>query len=44
MNDPEEKIVCAVCGDDRDVVFDDDGTPICCDCLFENETYDINQP
>ena len=29
---------CCICRDEEDLVFDDDGELICCDCLFERET------
>jgi hypothetical protein len=28
---------CVVCGTIEDIVYDEDGDPICTDCLFERE-------
>ena len=42
--DGEDKPRCRVCDGEHDLVFDDDGETVCCDCLFEEETYDANQP
>ena len=35
---------CRSCGCNSDLVHDDDGELVCCDCMFEEETYEINQP
>lgn len=40
----DEASTCRVCGCTMDLVHDDDGDLICCDCMFEEETHDINQP
>ena len=41
---PDDDACCRSCGCTQDLVHDDDGELVCCDCLFEEETYDINQP
>ena len=28
---------CVECGTDEDIVFEEDGNPICTDCLFEKQ-------
>ena len=43
-DEDEEGDSCESCGCNVDLVFDDDGRRVCCDCLFEEETYDANQP
>jgi len=40
----EEEETCRSCGCAEDLVFDDDGCLVCCDCLFEEESYNANQP
>jgi hypothetical protein len=35
---------CRECGCSEDLVYDDDGDTICCDCLFEHESEEANQP
>lgn len=43
-SDGPDAACCRECGCTMDLVHDDDGDIICCDCLFEEETNDINQP
>lgn len=43
-SDSPEDCGCRECGCTMDLVHDDDGDLICCDCLFEEETNEINQP
>ena len=40
----DDQPTCRSCGCTQDLVHDDDGETVCCDCLFEEETYEINQP
>jgi len=41
---PDDQPTCRECGCTDDLVHDDDGDTVCCDCLFEEESYDANQP
>ena len=36
--DKSGQFECQECGTNEDIVFDEDGEPICTDCLFEKET------
>jgi hypothetical protein len=36
INDPEAE--CHVCGDNENLVYDEDGDVICTDCLFKQKT------
>ena len=40
----DEKPECSECGCNADLVYDDDGYVVCCDCLFERESEEANQP
>jgi hypothetical protein len=39
-----EDLECYSCGTTYDLIHDGDGDVICCDCHFEKETEEINQP
>lgn len=44
MEPDDDQPTCCECGCHEDLVHDDDGDTICCDCLFERETEEMNQP
>ena len=39
----DDEPTCRSCGCNADLVHDD-GELVCCDCMFEEETHEINQP